>query len=150
MILGNIHHTQDIENLHPLLAKLFDYLRSHDLTALPDGHVEVDGDRIHFFIGNNDLNPAEGRPLEGHRQYIDVHVPLSGTEIIGWRSLTTMGNITPTSPYDAQNDFLLYQTPSDSYITVPVGSFLIAFPDDLHAPLIGTGKLRKIIAKVKI
>ena len=36
------------------------------------------------------------------------------------------------------------------YVTVRPGEFLIVYPEDAHAPIIGRGKLRKLIAKVKL
>jgi beta-galactosidase beta subunit len=53
-------------------------------------------------------------------------------------------------PFDAENDFALYNAPASAYINVQPGEFLIVFPEDAHAPIIGEGKIKKLIAKIKL
>ena len=36
----------------------------------------------------------------------------------------------------------------DNYVTVLPGEFVVFFPDDAHAPMIGTGVVHKVVIKV--
>ena len=92
---------------------------------------------------------ADSQKLEVHQAYLDVHIPLSGDEIIGWRALSSL-SAAPDVPFDVEADYALYTSPASTYVTVRPGEFLIVYPEDAHAPIIGRGKLRKLIAKVKL
>lgn len=148
MILTNLAHTKEVERLHPDLKTLFDYVRTHDLLSAPTGRIELRGEEV--FINN--VNPqcvsVEEQPLEGHRAYIDVHILLQGEETIGWLNLADAHEL--KTPYNEADDFLLYADRPQNYIRLLPGQCLLAWPEDLHAPVIGQGRIRKLIGKIKI
>lgn len=148
MIVSDLKHSERIESLHPLFKTLFEYVKSHDLLHADTGRIELDGDRL--FINNVAAEgvPAERQPLEAHRDYIDVHILLEGSERIGWKSIDDVRNV--TKPYDAEADCALYAEPASAYVDLTPGQFLIVYPEDPHAPLIGEGKIRKLIGKVRL
>jgi beta-galactosidase beta subunit len=43
-----------------------------------------------------------------------------------------------------------YSDAPDMYFQLTDGQFAIFFPEDVHAPMIGEGLIRKLIIKVKI
>lgn len=51
MILGDLSDTKRVEALHPLLGKLFSYIKEHDFLSDSIGRIELDGDRV--FINND-------------------------------------------------------------------------------------------------
>lgn len=114
----------------------------------PCGRIELDGDRL--FINN--VNPqcvtAAEQVLEVHRRYLDVHILLEGEETIGWSPLAELKE--EKQAYDAEADCALYTDRPSTYVTLRPGQWLIAWPEDAHAPVIGQGKIRKLIAKVRI
>ena len=149
MIHAPLTHSERYEALHPLLKQLFDYVRTHDLTTVPAGRISLQGDDLFINVVDAELVPAESQKLEVHEAYIDVHFPLSGTEIIGWHALNDIAQV-PEAPFDTENDFALYAVAPSSLSTVKPGEFVIVWPEDAHAPIIGKGRLRKAIAKVKL
>jgi YhcH/YjgK/YiaL family protein len=148
LIVSSVSHSDRIEKLHPLFARLFDYVRTHDLLHQPLGRIDIDGDRL--FINNSEPTclTADEQVLEVHRDYIDVHFLLQGEETIGWKDIDDVSN--EVKAYDADADCALYDERATGYVTLHPGQFLVAFPEDPHAPIIGTGKIRKAIAKVKV
>lgn len=148
MILSDLKHSERIESLHPLFKTLFDYVKSHDLLHAELGRIELDGDNL--FINNVCAEgvAADKQPLEAHRAYIDVHILLEGQERIGWKSIEDVCNV--SKPYEAEGDCALYAEPASAYVDLQPGQFLIVYPEDPHAPLIGRGKIRKLIGKVKL
>ncbi len=148
MILSTLENSKQIESLHPKFKLLFDYIKKTDLLNRETGRIEIDGDNL--FINNvcSDMIAAREQSLEAHRVYIDVHFPLDKTEIMAWKPLLKCTNI--KSNYNENNDCELYSDIEENLITVMPGEFIIFFPEDAHGPLIGDGKIRKIIAKVKI
>lgn len=149
MVLASLSEAGRYETLHPLFRRLFTYVKEHDLSRVAPGRVTIDGDDLFINVSDAALKAAGEQKLEVHRRYIDVHIPLSGPETIGWSPLDTL-DVDPDAPFDEAGDFALYTAPARSYVTLRPGDFCIVWPEDAHAPVIGTGILRKLIAKVKI
>ena len=148
MIISKLEHSSRIEPLHPLFKRLFDYVKSHDLLNEPTGRIVLDGDNL--FINNVTLDgiQQDKQPLEVHRQYIDVHILLEGEETIGWKPLENLEN--EIKSYDNDSDSALYSDKAATFVKIAPGEFVVVFPEDPHAPAIGDGKIRKLIAEVKI
>lgn len=148
MILTTLNDAGRILSLHPLFQKLFAYVQEHDLIHAPLGRITIDGDNL--FINN--VNPqcvsSSEQKLEAHQHYIDVHILLEGRERIGWRALEECTNT--VQPYDETSDSALYGDIPTSYVDLLPGQVCIVWPEDAHAPVIGEGKIRKLIAKVKL
>ncbi len=149
MIIASLADCARYECLHPHFKLLFDYIRSHDLSKEPAGRIELMGNDVFINVVDVTLKYLEDQKMEVHRKYLDVHIPLSGTEIIGWSSLSQL--LQPSeAPFDDVNDFAIYAGVAQTYVTIAPGQFCVVYPDDAHAPTIGTGALRKLIAKVAI
>ena len=148
MILSHISDSSRYESLHPLFKQVFDYIKANDLTQVPAERIVLNGDNLFINVADAKLIPAETQKLEVHQKYIDIHFPLSGKEIVGWKHLSNLG--TSEAPFDTDNDFALYAEDPTTYFTVMPGEFYIVYPEDAHAPIIGEGMLRKLIVKVMI
>ena len=148
MIISNLHNSGRIEGLHPLFPRLFEYVKTHDLLHAPLGRIELDGDRLFMNNTNPACVPQAQQLLEVHRTYIDVHILLEGAERIGWKALEDVTD--ERKPYAEEDDCALYGDAPSTFVDLKPGEILIVYPEDPHAPLIGTGKIRKLIAKVKL
>lgn len=148
MIVSNLQNSQRVESLHPLFQTLFEYVKTHDLLHAELGRIEIKGDEL--FINN--VNPecvvVEKQVLELHRDYIDVHILLEGAETIGWKAIEDL--VTETKPYEKEGDCALFSDAPTTFVDLLPGQFVIVYPEDPHAPVIGQGKIRKLIAKVKL
>lgn len=148
MIVSNLQNSERIESLHPLFKQLFDYVKTHDLLHTECGRIEMAGDDL--FINN--VNPtcvsASDQVLEVHRDYIDVHILLEGKERIGWKAIEDVTDL--KQAYQKEGDCALYSDTPTSFVDLLPGQFLIVFPEDPHAPVIGEGKIRKLIGKVRL
>ncbi|MBM6889251.1 YhcH/YjgK/YiaL family protein [Bacteroides caecigallinarum] len=148
MIVTNLNNTERIEALHPLFKKLFDYVKTHDILNTPCGRIDIDGDNLYINNVNPECIPAEKQVLEVHRDYIDVQILLQGKETIGWKALED--SKAEIKPYEKEGDCALYSDIPTTWIHLVPGQMAIFFPEDAHAPVIGEGKIRKMIAKVKL
>lgn len=148
MIVTNLNNTERIETLHPLFKKLFDYVKTHDILNTPCGRIDIDGDNLYINNVNPECIPAEKQVLEVHRDYIDVQILLQGKETIGWKALEDSKE--EVKPYEKEGDCALYSDTPTTWIHLVPGQMAIFFPEDAHAPVIGEGKIRKMIAKVKL
>lgn len=148
MIYGNIAYADRYASLHPLLPQLFAYVKSHDLLHTPMGEIVLDGDKLFINNVNPECLSEEKQVLEVHRRYIDVHILLEGKERVGWRNTDDCKEL--AHPYDEAGDFATFFDKPTTYIDMMPNDFLIVFPEDAHAPIIGSGKIRKAIAKVML
>ncbi|WP_289089871.1 YhcH/YjgK/YiaL family protein [uncultured Bacteroides sp.] len=148
MIVTNLNNTERIESLHPLFKKLFDYVKTHDILNTPCGRIDIDGDNLYINNVNPECVSAEKQVLEVHRDYIDVQILLQGKETIGWKALEDSKE--EVKPYEKEGDCALYSDTPTTWIHLVPGQLAIFFPEDTHAPIIGEGKIRKMIAKVKL
>ncbi len=148
MIVSSLKYSQRVESLHVRFKTLFEFVKSNNLLEMPLGRVEVDGDNI--FINNVEIDgvAADKQLLEMHQLYIDIHILLRGEETIGWKSIDEIENI--TKAYDEESECALSDDLPTSYTTLREGEFMIVYPEDPHAPAISEGKIRKLIAKVRL
>ena len=146
MILSHLQSSSRYESLHPLFKQAFDYIKANDLSKVPAGRIELDGNRLFINVVDTELIPVTGAKLETHRKYIDIHVPLTQAELIGVEHISGVGE--SEAPFDEENDFALYAYSRPTWTLVKPGEFLIVYPEDTHAPLIGNGAQRKLIVKV--
>jgi YhcH/YjgK/YiaL family protein len=86
--------------------------------------------------------------LESHRRYIDIQVTIAGHEEIGWKPVSECH--AQTAAFDEQRDIQFYEDVPATWLAVPPGYFAIFFPEDAHAPLAGTGLLKKAIFKIAV
>jgi len=148
MILGKLQDSSRYEGLHPLFKAFFDYVKAHDMLQMECGRIEIEGDRLFINNMNPECKAADEQLFEAHRDYIDIHLLLEGEEKVGWKALSDIGN--EVQAYDKTVDCALYSDRADAFIDLLPGHFLIAFPEDAHAPMIGKGKIRKLIGKIKV
>ena len=114
----------------------------------PCGKIELEGDELFINNVNPECVSADKQVLEVHREYIDIHVLLDGEEFIGWKPLCDV--VDEQKSYSSSDDCALYGDAFSTPIKLSPGQFLIVWPEDAHAPIIGKGKIRKLIIKVKI
>lgn len=148
MIVSKLEHSSRIEGLHPLFKTLFEYVKTHDLAGYPTGRIELNGDNLYLNHVYAEGIPTENHQLETHRNYIDIHILLEGQEKIGWKPADTLQSV--VQPYIADADCTLFADTPDVWTDLTPGLFLVAYPEDAHAPLVGEGKIRKLIGKIKI
>lgn len=148
MIVSNLQNSQRVEGLHPLFKTLFDYVKTHDLLHAELGRIEIEGDNLFINNVNPECASSGKQVLELHRDYIDIHILLEGTERIGWKAIEDLTD--ETKPYEKEGDCALYADTPTVFVDLLPGQFMIVYPEDPHAPVIGEGKIRKLIAKVKL
>ena len=148
MIYSTLIESKHIESLHPKFKQLFDYVKEHDLLRQETGRITLDGDNLFINNVNPQMVSADEQVLEVHQRYLDVHIPLDKAETIGIKPLENCTDL--KSEFNSEDDYALYSDKPTNYVTLQPGEFLIVYPHDAHAPIIGEGKIRKLIAKVLI
>jgi YhcH/YjgK/YiaL family protein len=148
MIKGSLKNTARIEAVDVKFEKFFTYLRTLEMSQFDEGTVELDGRDLFVISASMDGKKPEEAVLEAHRKYIDIQLLLEGEERIGWKSLEDAEE--ESGPYDVEKDLIFYKDQPDDYIGLKPGQFAIFFPEDLHAPAVSNGNIRKMIVKVRV
>ena len=148
MILDSLSTTASIEQLHPLFKKAFDFLKSTDFSTKEAGKIVLDGDDLYVSIAEPVGKSKDAAKMETHNKYIDIQMPLTTTETMGWKATKELKKI--TQPYNEEKDITFFADTPTTYIQVQPGEFAIFFPEDGHAPGIAEGNFKKVIVKVRI
>ncbi len=148
MVLDTLENSDKYTSLHRNFAKAFDFIKSVDLESIEVGKYEIDGKDLHAAVMVKDGGPAETAKFEAHRNYIDIQVCPAGSEELGWKPLSKCVN--PTAEYNPEKDVTFYHDKPDMYFKMHAGQFAIFYPEDVHAPLIGEGQIKKLVVKIKV
>jgi biofilm protein TabA len=150
MIIDTIKNASKYYSIHPLFEKAFQYLSNQDLVNLADGKYEIDGDNLKVIVSNkNGMSAAESiAKFECHNKYIDIQLCIRGKETMGWKPRENC--VSQKGEYNPEKDVLFYSDAPDMYFQLNDSQFVIFFPEDVHAPMIGEGPIKKLVIKVKI
>jgi biofilm protein TabA len=155
MIIDTIKNASKYYAVHPLFAKAFDYIKNTDLVNTVDGKYEIDGDPSTgsglraIFSNKKGVTAVESvAKFECHNKHIDIQLCISGDEQMGWKPREKC--ITPNGGYNEEKDVQLYSDQPDTFFRLTDGQFVIFFPEDVHAPMIGDDLIKKLVIKVKI
>lgn len=145
MVIDNLQNLERYAVLHPLFAQVFEYLKTIDLHTCPLGKTVLKEGEISITVTEAPPKRKEEACLETHNKFIDIQIPVSGEETMGYASR----NMLPEACYDAEKDITFYEVPVESYVKLAPGMFAVFFPEDAHAPAITSTTLRKAIIKIK-
>ena len=148
MIIDTLANGSQYLALHPGFKAAFDHLASIDLNALEVGKYDVDGVKYAVMAKDGATKEAAAEKFECHDKNIDIQVLISGEETMGWRSRNDCTS--PKAEYNAEKDVTFYSDAAEMYFTLQPNQFVIFYPNDVHAPMIGTGFIKKLVVKVKI
>jgi biofilm protein TabA len=149
MIIDDLEQASKYYTVHPRFQRAFEYLINTDLDKVATGKYEIDAENIFAIIVNESGVPMleSTSQFECHNTYIDIQYVFSGEETIGWKSRSSC--VDSRGDYDQQKDVLFYEDAPDFFFKLHPGQFGVYFPDDVHAPMIGSGNIRKVVIKVK-
>ena len=121
-----------------------------DLVNLPAGEQEIEGREIYLNHIIATTKPLDEQAPELHRYYIDIHILLEGSEVIG-ASPSAQGQ-RPTMDFDSERDYGLFEgITTETLLTLAPGDIALLFPGELHRPMGTLGDvapIRKIVVKV--
>ena len=147
MILDSLENAEKYFHLHPLFKEAFEYIRAQSPGALTAGKFEIKGRELHASVSLKEGLKKQDAKFEAHNQYIDIQVCPAGSETLGWKPRNTCTD--PAGEYNEEKDVIFFNDLPDTYFEMKAGQFAIFFPDDVHAPMIGEGQVKKLVVKVK-
>jgi len=148
MIIDTLANADKYAGIHPLFAKAFEYIKATDLVTIEVGKYEI-ADGLKAIVSDKPGMTAEESEakFECHNNNIDIQVCIRGTENIGWK---TRNECTcQKGDYNPEKDVLFYNDKPTMHFTLNDNQFVIFFPEDVHAPMIGDGEVKKMVIKVR-
>ena len=149
MIFGNIKNLEEYPFLDEQIKACFAYAQAHDLSQYETGSHEMDGQQLFVNIVEYTTTTPENRFWEAHRQYLDLHLMLHGTEQIDLNFIQNM----QMKDYVEKDDFVPMDGEKNSSVVLCDGDFLICYPSDGHRTAVAAGEpgsLKKAIFKIRI
>ena len=154
MIVGHLLNIKNELALYPsALQQGLKFLLETDLSALPLGRHEIQGNKMFASIAEYETEPRVKRRPERHEKYVDIQYICSGEETIGSAPMATDYKIVEDCLIE--RDVVFYkEIASETLLTLSQGMFAIYFPWDVHRPNCNVGdqssKVRKIVVKIAV
>lgn len=150
MILDELKSAANNPLYPEVIRRTLTRLCQMDLSALPAGELDLEGREIYLNHIIGQTKPLSQQRPELHRYYIDLHILLEGSEVIG-AAPDTQGQ-RPTMDFDSEKDYGLFEgITQETLLTLTPGDVVMLFPGELHRPM-GTlsepAPLRKLVIKV--
>ena len=152
MIYDAIENLAQYAPLLPGLEKAVAFVSRKDLPQLPDGRVEIDGDRVFANVQTYDTKAIDMRGFEAHRKYADIQIVIGGEGELCGVALPTEEQ-TIVTPYDEAKDVLFCAPPLCEWFRLTPGFFAIFLPQDAHEPgrqLGEVANVRKCVVKIRL
>jgi YhcH/YjgK/YiaL family protein len=149
MIIDTLANASKYFSLHPSFAKAFDYINQNNVATLADGIYETpEGLKVIVNTGMGKTAQASLAKFECHDKNIDIQLCVKGLETMAWKPREKCQ--TPNGDYNPDKDVRFFSDAPDMSFQLTDGQFAVFFPEDVHAPMIGDGEIKKVVIKVKI
>lgn len=145
MIIDTLDNIGKYESLNPLFKVVTEFLQAHKPDSLPVGQVVLRENDLWINTVETGAKTREAARLETHDRMIDIQIPLTGEEEMGYCPRAVLA----PAPYDPSDDISFYEEKPLAYFKLQPGMFAVFFPEDGHAPAITPTGLKKIIVKVR-
>ena len=148
MILDAINNALKYKGLSENLDKALYFISTTNLKNLDIGKHHINSNDFFYIVDEYKTKPSDEGKLEAHKKYIDIHIVISGSELIGH---VLLSNQKISRGYDVDNDYALYEGHC-SFVKLVPGSFVIIYPNDLHMPGVDENMVdvKKLVMKVSI
>jgi YhcH/YjgK/YiaL family protein len=149
MIIDTLSNASKYFSVHSLFARAFEYIHQTDLANAADGKSDiVEGLKAIISNAPGKTKEASLAKFECHDKNIDIQFCIKGLETIGWKPRERC--TTPNGDYNTEKDVRFFSDAPDTFFQLTDRQFAIFFPEDVHAPMIGEGEIKKLVIKVKI
>jgi biofilm protein TabA len=149
MIVDTLQNAARYYEAHPLFKQAFEAISKMDLNTAEPAKFDIAGDELKGIVSRKQgMTAAESiAKFECHNRHIDIQRCISGVETIGWKPRQSC--TLQKGDYNPEKDVLFFADVPDMYFQLRPGQFAIFFPEDVHAPMIGEGEIKKLVVKVK-
>ena len=135
--------------IHPNLDMALERITKEFLSSVGEERVEIKGSDVYATRFTYETIPEEESFFEAHRNYLDIHLMLEGSERV---EIAPPETLTEFNRVEA-NDFYAYRGEGQYRLVLSPGDFLVVFPNDAHKIKMhvdGPETVTKAVFKVRI
>ena len=135
--------------IHPNLDMALERITKEFLSSVGEERVEIKGSDVYATRFTYETIPEEESFFEAHRNYLDIHLMLEGSERV---EIAPPETLTEFDRVEA-NDFYAYRGGGQYRLVLSPGDFLVVFPNDAHKIKMrvdGPETVTKAVFKVRI
>lgn len=148
MIIDRINNLHKYSWFNPGISRLTYFIESHDMESIQE---KQNFENLSFLpISSKEVSSEFNEQLlEAHRKFHDIHITLSGIDVICFSDLETDTKSYKT--YDDANDYLLVTSGNINKIYLPRDYFCIISPHTAHMALYkGHNEVKKLVIKIPV
>jgi len=151
MIIDFVEKLDRYRGLSPNIELAIECIKTAKLSESPLGNTAVAGSRVRFNHLRYTTAPrGQDSLFEAHREYIDLHIILSGREFMDVAPVRSLEWVEKMP----DKDTVMYRGKSMLRIPVEVGRFVMLYPGEGHMPRLAAdgidSEVDKIVFKIKI
>jgi YhcH/YjgK/YiaL family protein len=149
MILDSLNNSGRYTGFHPLFEQAFAFIKAQDLGAMEPGTYPI-ADGLKAIVSDKPAVSAETaqEKFECHNLNLDIQLLIRGKETMGWKHRGSCN--APKGEYNPEKDVLFYNDKPSTFFSLGEGEFTIFYPEDVHAPMIGEGNIKKMVVKIRL
>ena len=135
--------------IHPNLDLALEHITPEFLSGVEYERIELSGSSVYATRFTYETIPEEESFFEAHRNYLDIHLMLEGSERV---EIAPPETLTEFDRVEA-NDFYAYRGEGQYRLVLSPGDFLVVFPNDAHKIKMrvdGPETVTKAVFKVRI
>ena len=141
MIFDKLKNIDLYKGLYPNLDIAIDYIKKGEYPSLPVGKHEIVGKDVFVSVIELDGKDVETTPFEIHKQYLDIHVDITGYELI------QTGDQGKEVSFDENRDFGIVECENKVSSYMSPEDFYICMLDEPHKPACAAPGKEKAIKK---
>ncbi|MBR2929705.1 MAG: YhcH/YjgK/YiaL family protein [Clostridia bacterium] len=149
MITDSIKNKALYEGVHKYFKEVLEVLSSLTPDS-PAGKIVIDEGNAWVNVSKIEESADKtGKDFEAHRDFIDIHYLVSGSEIFGYAYL---GDLEVTVEFDPARD-CLFAKGHVNELKLSSGEFIVTYPEDAHLPAmkkLSEGTTTRAIAKIRM
>ena len=149
MIYAKNSDALSYRGIHPNLDMALERITEEFLAGVGSERVEIKGSDVYATRFTYETLPAEETFFEAHKNYLDIHLMLEGSERV---EIAPPAELTEFDRTEA-NDFYAYRGEGQYKLVLSPGDFLVVFPNDAHRIKMqadGPETVTKAVFKVRI
>lgn len=147
MIYDMLTNIERYRGISKNMDTAINFLAKTDLTALPLGRTEIDGDNVFANVMEAQAKPVEELNFEIHKKYMDIQIDIEGTELI----CIGLGEAKELTPFSG--DFGTVTVESSASCLMGPGRFIVCMAEEPHLPsaaALPDLHLKKCVIKVAV
>ncbi len=149
MIIDSFSNASKYYSLNPNFKNVFDFIAQNNIANLPDGMMHLsDGLRVIVSSLQGITVEESLKTFECHNRHIDIQITLKGKETFAWKPREKC--VLPNGDFNDEKDIRFWFDKPDTFFDIYPNQFVILYPEDTHASMIGEGDIKKLIFKILI